>query len=74
MAQTSLPIDFRRLSVAERIQLVEEIWDSIVEENAVLPPTAAQCAELDRRLSALEAGAPPGNTWETIKKRLSERQ
>jgi putative addiction module component (TIGR02574 family) len=73
MSQTSLPIDFKRLSVAERIQLVEEIWDSIVEENAVLPPTTAQREELDRRLDSLER-EPGGNTWDAIQKRLLERQ
>jgi putative addiction module component (TIGR02574 family) len=74
MAQTSLPIDFKRLSVAERIRLVEEIWDSIAEENLVLPPTKAQQDELDRRLDSLENGAPAGNTWDVIKQRLLERK
>ncbi len=75
MAQTSLPIDFKRLSVAERIRLVEEIWDSIAEENLVLPPTKAQQDELDRRLDLLEKNdAPAGNTWDAIKQRLLERQ
>ena len=49
----SLGID--RLSVEERITLVEEIWDSIALDSAALPLTDAQRAELDRRLTEHEA-------------------
>ena len=72
MAEISTSIDFKRLTVAERILLVEEIWDSIVEENATLSPTAAQRDELDRRLKAVEQEPATGNNWETIKRRLLE--
>jgi putative addiction module component (TIGR02574 family) len=40
----------RQLSVEEQIELVEALWDNIVERNAVPGPTDAQKAELDRRL------------------------
>jgi putative addiction module component (TIGR02574 family) len=40
-----------RLSVEERIQLVEAIWDSIAEHPDALPVTDAQRRELDRRLA-----------------------
>ena len=43
----SLGID--RLSVEERLTLVEDLWDSIADENAAAPLTDAQRAELDRR-------------------------
>lgn len=39
-----------QLSIAERIQLVEDIWDSIVIAPDSLSITQAQAAELDRRL------------------------
>lgn len=49
-----------------------EIWDSIVAENAVVPLTEAQRNELDRRLA--EAEQNPGDvvSWETVKRRLLE--
>jgi len=47
--------DFRYLTVAERIQLVEDIWDSISDADEVLELTDAQRAELDRRLAANRA-------------------
>ena len=57
----------RNLSIPERIRLVEEIWDTIAEENEAFELTDAQKRELDRRL-ALARGAPgQGRTWEEIK-------
>ena len=40
------------LPIEERIQLVEDLWDSIAEEKAVLPITKEQKIELDSRLEA----------------------
>ena len=51
--------DYRSLSVTERLRLVGDIWDSIAEEASaspdVLPLTASQKAELDRRVAEYEA-------------------
>lgn len=41
-----------QLSVAERVQLAEDIWDSIVAFPESLPVTDAQRRELDRRREA----------------------
>lgn len=64
----------RQLPLDERIQLVEELWDSIAREQGVLPLTSEQRAELDRRLDAYEldrdAGRPADEVLEDIRKRL----
>jgi putative addiction module component (TIGR02574 family) len=70
MSGHSLLVDIKKLSVEERMVLMEEIWDSIVAENVVFPPTPAECAELDRRLEAMKSDPNAGNSWETIKRRL----
>ena len=49
MGQLSEPLIIQQLSLAERILIVEEIWDSIVAEQASLPVTNAQQAELDNK-------------------------
>lgn len=64
-ALAALGID--RLSVDERIALVEEIWDTIAAEAERTPPTAAQRAELERRLAAHEANPGEVIPWEQIK-------
>ena len=42
------------LPLDERIQIVEDLWDSIAADQKALPLTAEQKAELDRRLDAYE--------------------
>ncbi len=55
-------IDFSHLTPAERIQLAEDLWDSLPAE--ALPLTGAQTAELQKRRAALQADPHPGQDWE----------
>jgi putative addiction module component (TIGR02574 family) len=48
------------LPVAERIKLVEDLWDSIAADQGGLPLTADQKVELDRRLDAYAIDANRG--------------
>ncbi len=66
----SLGID--RLSLAERILLVEEIWDSIAAEAEALEVPQSHKDELDRRLTAHEADPHSGSSWEDVKTRLQK--
>ncbi len=59
-----------RLSIAERILLVEDIWDSIAASPEEVPLTDAQRAELDRRLAAYEADPQAGSSWEDVEAEL----
>jgi len=43
----------KNLSIPERIRLVEEIWDTIAEENEAFELTDVQRRELDRRLESV---------------------
>jgi len=61
--------DFSKLSVAERIQLAADLWDSI-PESPDIPLTDAQKAELDRRLEDLEQHPDAGEPWEIVRARL----
>jgi len=65
-------IDFSRLTVAERIQLAEDLWDSVAGSDEVLELTTAQRAELDRRLSAHRADPAAAIPWEVFRKELLE--
>jgi len=46
------PSEIRKLSVAERIQLVQDLWDSIAGEPEALPVTDEQRQEILRRSEA----------------------
>jgi putative addiction module component (TIGR02574 family) len=65
--------DFSKLSIAERIQLAEDLWDSIPPEGVDVPLTDAQRAELDRRLEDLEQDPDAGESWEIVRARLYDR-
>ena len=74
-AMSSVDIqEILKLSVAERIELVEAIWDSIAEAPESLPVTAAQKRELDRRLAEYEKNPGAGRTWEEIRDSLDETE
>lgn len=61
-----------QLSVAERIQLVEDIWDSVAAFPDDVPLTEAQKTELDRRLQAYRQNPDEGISWEELKAQLSQ--
>jgi putative addiction module component (TIGR02574 family) len=62
--------DVLELSSAERILLVEEIWDSIASVPDSVEVTPAQREELDRRLEAYHKDPGAGDPWELVKARL----
>jgi putative addiction module component (TIGR02574 family) len=59
-----------KLPVAERILLVEDIWDSIAAIPEAIPLTEAQREDLDRRLEAYHRNPDEGSPWEEIKERV----
>jgi len=70
MEKYSVPSEIKKLSVAERILMVQEIWDSIAAEQGALAVTEAQKTELDRRIASHGASPNEGRSWEEIKRRL----
>jgi putative addiction module component (TIGR02574 family) len=73
MNTTQLLAEIERLPVADRLVLVKEIWDRIVESNAVLPLTESQRDELDRRMADLEAHPEIAVPWEQVEQSLRNR-
>lgn len=62
--------DIMDLSPAERIRLVEDIWDSLAESPQSVPLTDAQRKELDSRLEDHLDDPESGASWEEIKGRI----
>jgi putative addiction module component (TIGR02574 family) len=69
MSTASLPPEIRDLPVAQKLDLVERIWDSIVEDGE-FTLSDAQKAELDRRLAARATQPNRGSSWDEVKTRL----
>jgi len=63
----------RGLPLAERIQLIDALWESVTEEGYEPPLTPEQAAELDRRLAAHRLDPDAVISWESIKEDLDQR-
>jgi putative addiction module component (TIGR02574 family) len=68
-----LKVDISELSISERIQLAEDLWDSILVEcdTSEFPLRESQKQELDRRLELHRQNPQQGSTWEEVKQRLA---
>lgn len=62
-----------KLSVSERVQLAEEIWDSIAADPESLPVTDAQKRVLDIRLKAHSNDPASTRSWEEIRADLDRK-
>ena len=65
-----LKVEISQLSTAERIQLAEDLWDSILECQDEIHLDALQQQELDRRLAQHRQDPNAGSTWAEVKQRL----
>jgi putative addiction module component (TIGR02574 family) len=62
--------DVLNLSVSERIQLVADIWDTIVEVPEAVRLTDEQKAELDHRLDAYHLNPDEGSPSGVVRERI----
>ncbi len=66
--------DIIKLSVPERILLVEAIWDSIAnEKNQSYQLSADQIKMLEEELAAYSKNPGEGSSWEEVKKRITNK-
>lgn len=69
--------DVKKMPISERIQLVEDIWDTIAtvpfDSHATLKLSKAELVELDRRRDAHQADDTSGIPWEKVQSKLFYR-
>jgi len=65
--------DYRKLSIPERLELVEDIWDSIAQDADDFPLSDENKIELDRRLAAHRQDPESTIPWSAIRGELFER-
>lgn len=58
------------LSLPERIELAQDLWESVHAQASVAPLAPEQIAELDRRIAQIDAGEAVCEPWETVRQRL----
>jgi len=66
--------EIHTLSVADRLQLLEEIWDSLIETPEAIPVTDAQRKELARRRRAHARNPSAARSWVQVRARLRRRR
>jgi putative addiction module component (TIGR02574 family) len=59
--------EIKKLSVSERLELLEKVWDSLAGTPDALPLTDAQKVEMDRRLQHLEQNPDSVESSEQVK-------
>lgn len=65
--------DTLSLSIPERIQLVEEIWDTIASEAEAMEWTGAEKKIVDERLDAYHRNPDEGSPWEEVYRRITKK-
>ena len=66
--------DTLALSIPERIQLVEDIWDTISVEADSVEFTEEEKKIIDERLEAYHQNPDLGSPWEDVFKRIGEKK
>ena len=66
---TMTPIE--QLTIPERLELIGQLWDSIIEADPNVPVPDWHLRELEKRRAAAEANPEAGIPWELVKARLT---
>lgn len=66
--------DTLNLSIPERIQLVEDIWDTIAAEADRVELTEEEKKIIDERLKAYHQDPNLGSPWEDVFKRIVSKK
>jgi putative addiction module component (TIGR02574 family) len=62
------------LNVEDRLQLIEELWDSLAVTPEAIPVTDAQRKELTRRRRAHARNPSAAKSWEEVRAKLERRR
>lgn len=65
--------DLKALSVEERLDLIERIWDTLTEHPEQIPVPAWHRELLEERLGELDETPDAGSSWDDVKRRITGR-
>jgi putative addiction module component (TIGR02574 family) len=71
MTQRPDPADLRALPAADRLELIEALWDSLAADAEAVPLPDWHRTAIDRRLDALNKGESVGAPWEEVRRRIT---
>lgn len=70
MSDNSLLTQIRNLPVSEQIDLLRDVWDSLVDSGEVVGLTSEQQRDLDRRLQRHEESPDDVFSWEQARREI----
>ena len=73
MSQHTAITDLIGLPVTERLELIEQLWDSLDSEAGALPLPDWHREEIDKRIDALDDGTSKGATWDEVRRRITPK-
>ena len=73
MAVTTKNLDINRLGTEERLELISELWDSLIADGSQISVTEGQKAELDRRLLDHRKNPDDVVSWDDARASLNKR-
>ena len=74
MAQSLTDVAVKEFSVAERLDLISALWDSIPNSLDGLPTPEWHREELERRLDAANVDPDGAIPWEKVRQRLRKKE
>ena len=73
MLSEEIKTEISQLKLAEKILLVEDIWDSIASDNSELPMPKWQKKELDHRYQEYKKGNLELHNWQSVHESLRDK-
>ncbi|MGF7139073.1 addiction module protein [Roseimarinus sediminis] len=70
---TQIIKDILKLSIPERIAVIEAIWDSISSDAQQLGLSPETKQLLDDRLKLFDSNQDEGSSWEEVKTRINDQ-
>jgi len=64
--------ELNKFSTAEKILIVEELWNSIAADQESFELTEQQRHELDRRVTDYYSSPDEGYSWDDVKSRIKK--
>jgi putative addiction module component (TIGR02574 family) len=73
MVQSLSDVAIKELTIAERLDLISTLWDSIPDSLDELPIPEWHREELERRLAAADADPDAAIPWQEVRERLRKK-
>lgn len=73
MKKVEIVKEIEKLGLAEKLILVEDIWDAIARENSDVPLPEWQKTELDKRQAGYDSSGLKLHDWQSVHEDLRQK-